>query len=221
MDPSENLERLLRGDSADSPEEHRLGAFLDEVQAAFPTQPMFAEEAHVAAITDAARIRVVQGDRASIVGAGPEAGSKERRRATMRVPRFRSLAAKLVAVFVVIFVSFGGLAVAGALPSGVQSGVADAVSGVGIDLPGGSDEESDVVEPSDETESPEPEETESPQPQHQSDNQAVSQVDQSDDQGEAEDDQGEDQDDQGENQDDQGENQDDQGADSDSSGGGD
>jgi hypothetical protein len=144
----ERFERAL-GDSPLSLDDE-LGAFVRDVRDAFPAEPMLAEEAHLQAIADAARR----------ISTEPQRPTRKETR--VRFPKLRSKAAMVVAGFVVVMSSFGGLAVAGALPGTVQDRVANAV-GI-VDLPGGDDESSQVEDDATETEAPEPRETETPEP---------------------------------------------------------
>jgi hypothetical protein len=144
----ERFERAL-GDSPLSPDDE-LGAFVRDVRDAFPAEPMLAKEAHLQAIADAARR----------ISTEPQRPTRKETR--VRFPKLRSKAAMVVAGFVVVMSSFGGLAVAGALPGTVQDRVANAV-GI-VDLPGGDDESSQVEDHATETEAPEPSETETPEP---------------------------------------------------------
>jgi hypothetical protein len=144
----ERFQRSL-GDSPLSPDDE-LGAFVRDVRDAFPAEPMLAEEAHLQAIVDAARR----------ISTGPQRPTRKETR--VRFPKLRSKAAMVVAGFVVAMSSFGGLAVAGALPGTVQDRVANAV-GI-VDLPGGDGESSQVEDHATETEAPEPSETETPEP---------------------------------------------------------
>ena len=149
--PDEGFERLLRGETPGTPEEAQLGAVVEDVRAAFPAQPLLAEEAHLAGIVETAQLLADKGDPATrpaskAVGRGGHvSGLPKRRRIVVRVPEFRSLAAKIVAGLVVLMSMFGGLAVAGALPGGVQDAVANAADGIGVNLPGGDDDEASVT----------------------------------------------------------------------------
>ena len=190
MGPDEGFERLLRGETPQTPEEQALGLFLHDVGGAFPAEPSLAEEGHLAAIVQVAQLLPDKGEPAvrsasKADGRAPHAsGLPKRRRVIMKVPLMRSLAAKVVAGLVVLMSTFGGLALAGALPG-----------------QGSGDDATDVVEIQEvSNEAPE---TEAPE------------TEDADDQGEDADDQGEDADDQGENEaaddqgdDDQGENED-------------
>jgi hypothetical protein len=183
MGPDDGFECLLRGETPKTPEEQALGLFLHEVSAAFPAGPALADEAHLAAIVQAAQLLADKREPAvrsasKADGRAPHAsGLPKRRRVIMKVPLMRSLAAKVVAGLVVLMSMFGGLALAGALPG--QGSDDDATDVVEIQ---------DVSDEAPETEAPETEDA--------------------DDQGEDADDQGEDADDQGEDADDQGENED-------------
>jgi hypothetical protein len=222
--PDERFEDALQGVPPLSPEDD-LGAFVRDVRHAFPARPLLAQEAQVEAIAETAR---------TISNRDRTPARKESYVKMPKMPRLRSRAALIVAGLVVAMTSFGGLAAAGALPGDVQTGVANVVGTVGLDLPGGSDEaEDDATEvetpDTDESEAPEPKETESAEADDQGENeqsgdQGDDQESEADDQGENEQsgDQGDDQeseaDDQGENeqsgdqgQDDQGEQSDDQG----------
>jgi hypothetical protein len=187
-DPDERFEDALLGAPPLSPEDD-LGAFVRDVRDAYPTGPLLAEEAHVEAVAATART-ISERDR-----------RPERKESHVRIPRLRSRAALIVTGLVVAMSSFGGLAVAGALPDGVQNGVANVVSAVGVQLPDGSDDqveddgaevEEDATEgeapDTDESEAPEPRETESPD----GDAQGEKVDDQVDDGESAADDQGED-----------------------------
>jgi hypothetical protein len=117
-----------------------------------------------------------------------------RKEPPVRFPKFRSRAAMVVAGFVVVMTSFGGLAVAGALPGAVQDRVANAVTIV--NLPGGDDESSELEDDATETESPEADETEAPEPNE-------TEAPKADDKGENErsgDDNGDDRESEGENE---------------------
>jgi hypothetical protein len=193
MGPDDGFERLLRGETPKTPEEQALGLFLQDVGGAFPAEPSLAEEAHLAAIVQAAQLLADKGEPAVRSANKPDGRARhtsvraERRRVIMKVPLMRSLAAKVVAGLVVLMSMFGGLALAGALPGqGSDDDAADVV------------EIQDVSDEAPETEAPETEDA--------------------DDQGEDADDQGEDADDQGEDADDQGEDADDQGEDADDQG---
>jgi hypothetical protein len=193
MGPADGFERLLRGETPKTPEEQALGLFLQDVGGAFPAEPSLAEEAHLAAILQAAQLLADKGEPAVRSASKADgrarhaSGLPKRRRVIMKVPLMRSLAAKVVAGLVVLMSMFGGLALAGALPG--QGSDDDATDVVKVQ---------DVSDEAPETEAPE---TEAPE------------TEAADDQGENADDQGENADDQGENEaaDDQGENADDQG----------
>ena len=143
----ERFERALGGDPPFSADDE-LAAFVRDVRDAFPAEPVLAEEVHLQAIVDAAR-RI-----------SAETQPPMRKEPPVRFPKFRSRAAMVVAGFVVVMTSFGGLAVAGALPDAVQDRVANAVTIV--NLPGGDDESSELEDDATETESPEADETEAP-----------------------------------------------------------
>ncbi len=152
----DGLDRVLSGEASSAAGVDPLGPFVQDLKLAFPPAPVMAQEAHLEAVVHAAR---------EAAAAAQPLSRKERR---VRVPRFRSLTAKLVAGGVVLFTSFGGLAVAGALPGGLQNGVANAAAGIGVNLPGGDDDAVEPVEVEDETEAveteaPEPAETEAPE----------------------------------------------------------
>jgi hypothetical protein len=195
MGPDDGFERLLRGETPKTPEEQALGLFFQDVRGAFQAEPSLEEEAHIAAIVQAAQLLADKGEPAVRSASKADgrarhaSGLPKRRRVIMKVPLMRSLAAKVVAGLVVLMSMFGGLALAGALPG-----------------QGSGEDESGVVQIQD-VETDEPVETEAPETAD------------ADDQGENEDadDQGEneDADDQGENEDaddqandDQGENED-------------
>ena len=192
MGPDDGFERLLRGETPKTPEEQALDLFLQDVGGAFPAEPSLAEEAHLAAIVQAAQLLADKGEPAvrsasKADGRGRHAsGLPKRRRGIVKVPLMRSLAAKVVAGLVVLMSMFGGLAFAGALPG--QGSDDDATEVVEIQ---------DVSDEAPETEAPETED-------------ADDQGEDADDQGENADDQGEneDADDEDEDADDQGENED-------------
>jgi hypothetical protein len=203
MGPDDGFERLLRGETAQTPEEQALGLFLQDVGGAFPAEPSLAEEAHLAAIVQAAQLLADKGEPAvrsasKADGRAPHAsGLPKRRRVIMKVPLMRSLAAKVVAGLVVLMSMFGGLALAGALPGQGSDDATDVVEIQGVE----------TDEPF-ETEAPETEDADDEGENEDADDQGE---DVNDDQGENEDadDQGEDvNDDEGENEDadDQGEN---------------
>jgi type IV secretory pathway VirB10-like protein len=220
----DGFERLLRGDTPGTPAERKLGAFVDDLREAFPAQPLLAGDVHLAQITEAARLLADKGDPVArpvsnaAVREGHASGLPKRRGTIMRVPVWKSLAARVVAGLVVLMSMFGGMAFAGALPGGIQDKVANAVAAV-VDIQSANDEvtteEPETEEPAEpaETESPDPDETEDPvETQDQADSEADDQGEDADDQGEDEsatesDDQGEDADDQGEDGDDQGEDE--------------
>ena len=165
-DPDEGFERLLRGEIPGTPEEQELGAFVEDVRAAFPTQPLLAEEVHLVGIVETAQLSAEKGEpvmrlASKAIGRGRNASGLKRRRVAVRVPVLRSLAARIVAGLVVLMSMFGGLAVAGALPGGFQDAVANAADGIGVDLPGGDDE--DAVE--EESEAPATPEVETDDPE--------------------------------------------------------
>jgi hypothetical protein len=217
MGPDDGFERLLRGETPKTPEEQALGLFLQDVRGAFPTEPSLAEEAHVAAIVQAAQLLADKGEppvrsaRKADGRARHASGLPKRRRVIMKVPLMRSLAAKVVAGLVVLMSMFGGLALAGALPG--QGSDDDATDVVEIQ---------NVSDEAPETEAPETEDADDQGENEDADDQGENED--ADDQGdndqgenEADDDQGENEDaddqgdnDQGENEadDDQGENED-------------
>jgi len=192
MGPDDGFERLLRGETPKTPEEQALALFLQDVGDAFRAKPSLPEEAHLAAIVQAAQLLADRGEPAVRSASKAEARVPhaselpKRRRVIMKVPLMRSLAAKVVAGLVVLMSMFGGLALAGALPG--QGSDDDATDVVEIQ---------DVSDEAPETEAPETED-------------ADDQGEDADDQGEDADDQGgnEDADDQGNDADDQGENED-------------
>jgi hypothetical protein len=198
--PDDGFERLLRGETPKTPEEQALGLFLQDLGGAFQAEPSPEEEAHIAAIVQAAQLLADKGEPAVRSASKADgrarhaSGLPKRRRVIMKVPLMRSLAAKVVAGLVVLMSMFGGLALAGALPG--QGSDDDATGVVEIQ---------DVSDEAPETEAPETEDAD-----NQGDNEDA------DDQGENEDadDQGEDADDQGDEvnddqgDDDQGENED-------------
>src|SRR6266550_2244248 len=107
--------RLL---GADRPDE--LSTFVDDLRTAFPKPRVDdpVQRAHLIAMAKAARPE-----------ANRSAGHRTARPALRphtprRSPVFKSLAAKITAVAVVLCASLGGLATAGALPGPVQHGVA-------------------------------------------------------------------------------------------------
>jgi hypothetical protein len=192
MGPDDGFERLLRGETPKTPEEQALGLFLQDVRGAFPAKPSLAEEAHLAAIVDAAQLLADKGEPAvrsanKVDGRAPHAsGLPKRRRMIMKLPLMRSLVVKVVAGLVVLMSMFGGLALAGALP-GQDS----------------DDDTSGVVQIQD-VETDEPLETEAPETED-ADDQGVNEA--ADDQGEdVNDDQGDDNQGENEDADDQGDN---------------
>ncbi len=90
--PDDGFERLLRGETPKTPEEQALGLFLQDVGGAFPAEPSLAEEAHLAAIVQAAQLLADKGEPAvrsasKADGRAPHAsGLPKRRRVTMKVP---------------------------------------------------------------------------------------------------------------------------------------
>lgn len=192
----DDFERLLRGDTPGTPAERELGAFVEDLREAFPAQPLLAGDVHLARITEAARLLADKGDPVvrpvsnAAAREGHASGLPKRRGTIMRVPVWKSLAARVVAGLVVLMSMFGGMAFAGALPGGIQDKVANAVTAV-VDLQSANDdvttEESETEEPV-ETESPDPDETEDPVETEDQD----AADSESDDQGEDADDQGED-----------------------------
>jgi hypothetical protein len=204
MGPDDGFERLLRGETPKTPEEQALGLFLQDVAGAFPAEPSLSEEAHLAAIAQAAQLLADKGEPAGRAdGRAPHtSGLPKRRRVMMKVPLMRSVAAKVVAGLVVLMSMFGGLALAGALPG--QGSDDDATDVVEIQ---------DVSDEAPETEAPETEAPETEDADDQGENEDADDLgenEDADDQGEDADDQGEneDADDQGEDADDQGENED-------------
>jgi hypothetical protein len=211
MGPDDAFERLLRGETPKTPEEQALGLFLQDVGGAFAAEPSLTEEAHLAAIVQAAQLLADKGEPAVRSASKADgrarhaSGLPKRRRVIMKVPLMRSLAAKVVAGLVVLMSMFGGLALAGALPG--QGSDDDATDVVEIQ---------DVSDEAPETEAPETEDADDQGENEEADDQGedVNDDQANDDQGENEDadDQGDD--DQGENEDadDQGEDvNDDQG----------
>jgi hypothetical protein len=198
MGPDDGFERLLRGETPKTPEEQALGLFLQDVGGAFPAEPSLAEEAHLAAIVQAAQLLADKGEPAvrsasKADGRAPHAsGLPKRRRVIMKVPLMRSLAAKVVAGLVVLMSMFGGLALAGALPG---QGSDDDATDV-VEIQGVSDE-------APETEAPE---TKDADDQGENEDAVNQGEDVNDDQGDDNQGENEDADDQGD--DDQGENED-------------
>jgi cobalamin biosynthesis protein CobT len=198
MGPDDGFERLLRGETPKTPEEQALGLFLQDVGGAFPAEPSLAEEAHLAAIVQAAQLLADKGEPAvrsasKADGRAPHAsGLPKRRRVIMKVPLMRSLAAKVVAGLVVLMSMFGGLALAGALPG--QGSDDDATDVVEIQ---------DVSDEAPETEAPETKDADDQGENEDADDQGK---DVNDDQGDDNQGENEDADDQGD--DDQGENED-------------
>jgi hypothetical protein len=149
--PDDGFERLLAGETPKTPEEQALGLFLEDVRGAFQAEPSLAEEAHLAAIVQAAQLLADKGEPAVRSASKADgrarhaSGLPKRRRVIMKVPLMRSLAAKVVAGLVVLMSMFGGLALAGALPG-----------------QGSGEDESGVVQIQD-VESNEPVETEAPE----------------------------------------------------------
>jgi hypothetical protein len=178
--PDEHFEQALGGDPPCAVEDE-LGTFVRDVRDAFPVLPILAEEAQLEAIIQAA---------GRISPLTPPARRKELR---VRIPKIRSRAALVVAGFVVAMSSFGGLAMAGVLPNGVQNQVANVGATLGVSLPDGGDDESPDVQEATETEAPEPSETEAPETEK--DDTVLPKDTEADDQGEDQqsDDQGEDQ----------------------------
>jgi len=153
-DSNEEFERALRGGGSGSPVADDLAAFVEDVRAAFPRASSLAEEQHLAALVTAAQVLAANSERAARSArkasgrTGHVSEFPKRRRVTVKVPVFKSLAAKLAAAAVVVMTSFGGLAVAGALPRPVQHAVANAADTIGVNLPGGDDEDAtESVEP--------------------------------------------------------------------------
>lgn len=177
MGPDE-FERVLRGETPETTDEHELGLFLDDVRGAFPAEPPLSEGAHLAAIVEAAQLLADKGEPATrpaskAHGRAPHvSGLPKRRRVIVKVPLMRSLTAKVVAGAVVLMSMFGGLAFAGALPG--QGSDDDATDVVQIQ---------DVSDEAPETEAPETENA---------DDQGESESEDADDQGENENDQGDD-----------------------------
>ncbi len=175
----ERFERALRGETAGGDGDD-LAAFVEDVRRAFPVRPMLAADARLEAIAQAAR------------QAAAEGGDRSARRAGRSwVPTFRSAPAKALAAVVVVASSFGGLAVAGALPGGVQDAVANVASRIGVNLPGGDDEAGTAVgadRKGDATEmqAPEASSTEEPQPTETESPKADGQDQRSDEQGDDE-----------------------------------
>ena len=203
MGPDDGFERLLRGETPKTPEEQALGQFLQDVGGAFPAEPLLAEEPHFAEIVQAAQLLADKGEPAvrsagKADGRAPHAsGLPKRRRVIMKVPLMRSLAAKVVAGLVVLMSTFGGLALAGALPG--QGSDDDATDVVEIQ---------NVSDEAPETEAPETEDADNQAENEDADDQGEDvNDDQADDQGENEDanDQGDNDQGENENADDQGE----------------
>ena len=147
IDQAEELERALHGRS-DSPVEPGIAAFVEDVRTAFPKRPSSAEEQHLEMLASAAQLLAEKGDPAARPASNADGRAEhvrlpKRRRVAVKVPAFHSLAAKLVVGSIVAVVSFGGLAVAGALPGSVQHGVATVAKGVGIGLPDPDEQEAE------------------------------------------------------------------------------
>lgn len=131
---------------AESPDESReLEAFAEDLRSAFPHAPVepASQQAHLVAMMEAAQLLADKGG--STVRSTSNAQGPERQASGLpklrRRPVFKSLAAKITAVAVVVTASLGGLATAGALPRAVQHGVATAANAVGIDLPDPNDQD--------------------------------------------------------------------------------
>jgi hypothetical protein len=96
--PDDEFERLLRGETPETPEEHALGSFLDDVRGAFPAEPPLRMEAHLARVVEAAQLLADKGEPSvrpatKADGRGEQASAPKRRRVIVRVPLMRSLAA--------------------------------------------------------------------------------------------------------------------------------
>jgi hypothetical protein len=215
-DPDEGFERLLRGALPEDPEEQQLGAFVEDVRTAFPAAPVLAEESHLAAIGAAARLLAREGGPV-IEGSDGQRRARipGKRRLNVRVPIFRSLAAKIVAGLAVLMWSFGGLAVAGALPGGIEDVVSNAADEVLVNLSGDDVDDGDVDDVEDEAD--DDDQGDDDQGEDESDDDEGDDDQGDDDQGEDEsdDDEGEDEsdDDEGEDESDDDESDDDQGDD--------
>lgn len=220
-DPDEGFERLLRGALPEDPEQ-QLGAFVEDVRAAFPATPLLAEESHLAAISSAARLLAREGVPAIGGNEGPRrARIPERRRFDVRLPMFRSLAAKIVAGLAALMWSLGALAVAGALPGGLQDVVSNSADQVSVSLSGDDGAEDDEAE-DDDAEDEADDEAEDDADDQGDDDQGDDEGDDNQGDDEGDDDQGddadEDDDDSDEDDDDSDEDEDDSGEDSDDSG---
>ncbi|HET9724570.1 MAG TPA: hypothetical protein VFR44_12125 [Actinomycetota bacterium] len=204
MDPDDGFERLLRGETPESPDERMLDLFLQDVRGAFPAEPPRAREAHLDGIVRAARLLADKGEpvarpASNADGRVPHAsGLPKRRRMTVKVRVLRSMTAKVIAGLVVLMSMFGGLAFAGALPGTGDSG--DDGTEVVVPQDVVTDDQGDDV-----AEAPEADDVED-EAEEPADDEG-SEDSESDDQGEDADDQGEDADDQGEDADDQGEDE--------------
>jgi len=105
----ERFDGAIDGRPSEAQDVDGLSRFVEDIRAAFPEEPLLAEEAHIEAVLDAAR-RI------------PAAGrvEPERKEERVRIPRFRlgTVRAKVAAASVVVVAMFGGLATAGAVSGG-------------------------------------------------------------------------------------------------------
>ena len=60
--PDDGFERLLAGETPKTPEEQALGLFFQDVRGAFQAAPSLEEEAHIAAIVQAAQLLADKGE---------------------------------------------------------------------------------------------------------------------------------------------------------------
>lgn len=120
------------------PQDDRLAAFFDEARAALVETPSPAvERRHLSAMVEAFE--------------ASDASRTHPRRNTFMSRIFAIGAAKALAVGVVALLATGSaLAATGALPDPAQDAVANTVDDVGLDIPGGDDEENEGAENEDE-----------------------------------------------------------------------
>ena len=147
----DEVARLLEVEHAEELSE--FSAFAEDLRTAFPDPRVeeSVQHSHLAAMAEAAcPDATATGSTSAVHGATPPSRPPTPR----RTPLFKSLAAKITAVVVVVFASLGGLATAGALPRTVQHGVARVADTVGLNLPDPDEQEDqsgDESEPNDES----------------------------------------------------------------------
>ncbi len=148
----------------DHDDERELEAFSEGLRAAFPAQPLPAEDEHVASMVAEAHLLADKGDPAAMPASNADAPAAQvswlpkQRRNRMQEERNRSKrrVVKVLAPATVFFALLGGVAWAGGLPAPLQQTASHVAGFAGLTLEDGT--EGDATE----VETPEPTDTDAP-----------------------------------------------------------